>query len=189
MTELVAKTSNGAPPRFAGLLVLGVAAIVAMALLSARAHTAYRPRPRRPQAGHQPLRPAAPALSWPSSSSSTTMPGTSNGQGRVSSEYRDYIKGRISGTDGIRWPDRVGAWKSEFRHRRGVCEIGRALKAAGYQSCGPTEVRGPIHADHRHYRNLFRESRADIALGCADCHRTRERLKDQGVNIYEEGAA
>jgi hypothetical protein len=176
------------PPQAWALLLALAVSIGAMLVLSSLPLSAYRPRPRRgsrrrwrPQT--QTVRPQRRTIAWPA-----PVPTRGRRPGQVTPEYRDYILGRIPGKDGIFWPERIRPWKAEFRARRARCEIGTVLRALGHPNCGPRPVAGPIHADHtdRGYRNLFCETREDVALGCESCHDTREALKRQGVYIYAE---
>jgi hypothetical protein len=175
VTELLAKSTG--PPTGWTLL----AAIVVAAILAAMAE------PMRPGLGRRRPRgyDAKGLTDAIQARMQAPMPGRTATRSRVTPEYSEYIHGRLPGRDGIYWPERNRPWKAEFRRRRGRCEIGRVLARGRQRHCGPGVVVGPIHADHITYRNLFAETRADVALGCEPCHRERERLKRVGTDIYE----
>jgi hypothetical protein len=178
VTELLAKSTG--PPTGWTLL----AAVVVVAILAAMAE------PMRPGLGRRHRRPRrllAAGLPPAPVVMPTPVGGGASSRSRVTPEYTEYIHGRLPGRDGIYWPERVKPWKAAHRRRRGRCEIGRVLARGGQPNCGPAVVVGSIHADHTDvgYRRLFMEQREDVALGCASCHETRERLKRQGVRIYD----
>jgi hypothetical protein len=176
VTELLAKSTG--PPTGWTLL----AAVVVVAILAAMAE------PMRPGLGRRHRRPRrvlAAGLPPAPVGMPTPVGGGTSSRSRVTPEYTEYIHGRLPGRDGTYWPERVRPWKAEFRRRRGRCEIGRVLARGQQRHCGPGVVVGPIHADHISYRNLFMETRDDVALGCAPCHQERERLKRRNIDIYE----
>jgi hypothetical protein len=182
MAELLAK-STGPPTGWT--LLAAVIVVTILAVMAEPMRPGLDRRHRRPRRMLAASPPPAP-VGMP-----TPVGGGASSRSRVTPEYTDYIHGRIPGRDHdpqgrpIYWPERVKPWKAEFRRRRGRCEIGRVLARGRQRHCGPAVVVGPIHADHISYRNLFMETRADVALGCASCHQERERLKRRGIDIYE----
>jgi hypothetical protein len=87
----------------------------------------------------------------------------------LSPRYIAYINGEAPGDDGVYWPDRTARWG------HGRCELGIVCRG----------IAPGTEFDHKHYRTLFHERRADVADVCHPCHIRREELKDHGVNVYD----
>jgi hypothetical protein len=85
--------------------------------------------------------------------------------------YRAYMAGRITGFDGITWPERMRRFLVEHRRgpARGACELGYLGICEGQAYQG----------NHLDYSELYRETRRTVQLVCGACHAEYEHAKDR----------